>query len=129
MARRRSTNRRSSSYDNRGYRGRRKSEQEARVERFTWALLVLAFAIAQLVPDGSLPNWFIPLSGAVILLGSGAYQYSRGWQVSPITWIGGVVEGLLAYYVFNINPGANMLGESLLVFVAVILFGLITGET
>jgi len=133
MARRRSstsnTNRRSSTTSERGYQGRRKSDAEARVERITWALLVLVFAITQILPEGSLPNWFIPLSGGLILLGSGAYQYSRGWQVSPITWIGGVAEALLAYYVFNINPAADMLGESLLVFVGVILFGLITGET
>ena len=129
MARRKSTTRRSSASTNTGYGGRRKSDDEARVERFTWAMLVLAFAVAQVLPDGSLPNWFIPISGAVILLGSGAYQYSRGWRVSPITWIGGVVELLLGYYVFRINPGVDMLGESLLVFVGVILFGLITGET
>ncbi|MBN8635579.1 MAG: hypothetical protein J0M07_09685 [Anaerolineae bacterium] len=128
MARRRSSNR-SSSSTNRGYQGRRKSENEARVERFTWALLVLAFAVTQLLPEGSFPNWFIPLSGAVILLGSAFYQYTRGWRVGPITWIGGAVEGLLAYYVMRVNPAADMLGESLLVFVAVILFGLITGET
>lgn len=129
MARRRNNSTRRSSGSERGYGGRRKSEDEARVERFTWALLVAAFALTQVAPDGSIPNWFAPLAGALILLGSGAYQYSRGWRVSPITWIGGVVEGLLAYYVMQINPAADMLGESLLVFVAVILFGLISGET
>lgn len=126
MARRKSTRRDSAE---RGYRGRRKSDREARVERFTWALLVLAFAVTQILPEGTTPNWFVPVSGAIILLGSGAYQYAQGWQVSPITWIGGVIQAFLAYYVVRVNPATDMLGESLLVFVGVILFGLVTGET
>jgi hypothetical protein len=114
-----------------GRRGTRKSEAEARVERITWALLVLAFALFQLSPQGisSLPNWFLPAAGAVILLGSATYQYTRRWRVSPITWIAGGVMLFFTLYNVYINPAQNLLGISLIVFFIVILFGLVTGET
>ena len=107
-----------------------KSDREARIERLTWGALVLVFALLQLIPDTtSLPNWFVPLSGAIILLGSGLYQYSRGWRVSPVTWIGGVLLAVLTFYNLRMNPTANYLGVALLIFAAVILFGVISGET
>lgn len=109
---------------------RGKSERESRIERLTWGGLVLVFALLQFVPDtASLPNWLVPLSGAIILLGSGLYQYSRGWRVSPVTWIGGVLLAVLTFYNLRMNPTANYLGVSLLIFAAVILFGVISGET
>ena len=127
MARRRSrasSERRSESYE------RRKSEAEARIERITWALLVLVFAIVQLLPNsGALPNFFVPFAGALILLGSGLYQYSRRWRVSPVTWIGGAFMALFTYYDLQINPATNFTGACLIVFFVVIIFGLITGET
>jgi hypothetical protein len=111
-------------------RSRRKSEAEARVERITWALLVLVFAIVQLLPgSAALPNFFVPFAGALILLGSGAYQYSRRWRVSPITWIGGAFMLLFAYYALQVNPAQDFTGASLVVFFVVIIFGLLTGET
>lgn len=111
---------------------RGKSLGEARVERLTWALLVLAFAIFQLMSDDgtrALPNWFVPAAGAAILLGSGLYQYTRRWRVSPVTWIAGTV--MLFFLLVNvyINPATSFLGISLIVFVLVILFGLVTDET
>ncbi len=111
-------------------RTRRKSEAEARIERITWALLVLVFAIVQFLPTTTtLPNFFVPLAGALILLGSGAYQYSRHWRVSPVTWIGGAFMTLFAFYALQVNPAQNFTGACLIVFFAVIIFGLITGET
>lgn len=111
-------------------RTRGKSEREARVERLTWGGLVLAFALLQLMPStASFPNWLIPMVGAIILLGSGLYQYSQRWHVSPVTWIGGVLLAVFTFYNLQMNPAANFLGPSLLVFAAVILFGVITGET
>ncbi|MEP7293272.1 MAG: hypothetical protein ABI835_15920 [Chloroflexota bacterium] len=111
-------------------RSKRKSEPEARVERITWALLVLVFAVIQLIPNATvLPNFFVPFAGALILLGSGAYQYSRHWRVSPITWVGGAFNLLFAYYALQVNPAQSFTGASLVVFFAVIIFGLITGET
>lgn len=125
MARRRSSASRSGES-----RSRRKSEAEARAERITWALLVLVFAFLYLLPDSApVPNFFIPFTGAVILLGSGIYQYSRRWRVSPITWIAGAFMAFFAYYNLSINPAHNFIGESLAVFAAVIIFGLLTGET
>ena len=127
MARR--SSRASSSSSSAPRRGYSKSYEESRVERATWALLVLAFALLEFIPDGSLPNWFVPASGAVILLGSGMYQYSRHWRVSPITWIAGSLLLFFTLYNIYMNPNANLLGLALVVFAAVILFGLITNET
>ncbi|MFN8448504.1 MAG: hypothetical protein U0521_07910 [Anaerolineae bacterium] len=111
-------------------RSRRKSEAEARAERVTWALLVLVFAVIQLVPDTTpIPTWAVPLAGAAILLGSAFHQYSRRWPVSPITWIGGAFMAYFAYYSIQIDRSRSFIGESLLVFFAVIIFGVITGET
>ncbi len=109
---------------------RGKSEREARMERLTWGALVLVFALLQFLPETTdAPHWLVPLSGAVILLGSGIAQYSRGWLVSPVTWIGGVLLAVFAFYNLRVDPSTNFLGASLLVFAAVILFGVITGET
>ena len=105
MARRRS---RTSSRTSSDRYERRKSDAEARVERITWALLVLVFAIVQLLPAGStIPNFFVPFAGAIILLGSGLYQYSRHWRVSPVTWIGGAFMALFTYYDLQINPATE----------------------
>lgn len=121
MARRRSTSTTES-------RSRRKSEAEARVERITWGLLVLVFAFVELTRDrATFPNFFVPFAGALILLGSGLYQYSRRWKVSPITWIAGAFMAFFTYLAFD--SGRNYVGESLVVFFVVIVFGLITGET
>lgn len=134
MARRRSRyrdNDRSYS-DNRDYnRGRRKSRDEERVERLTWFFLVIIFAALQILPEGGLqlPLWFVPLSGAIVLLGSGLLQFTRGWHVSPVTWLGGMVLVVLTIINLYISPERNFLGISLIVFAGVILMGLLTGET
>lgn len=112
---------------------RRKSAAETKAEQLTWFLLVLIFALLSIFQDNVaadlIPNWLVPLSGAVVLLGSGIYQYSRNWRVSPMTWIIGAV--LLMFGLVNvlIDPTLNLTGFSLLAFAAVILFGLFTGET
>jgi len=114
-------------------RSSRKSKAEEKVERITWFLLVLIFAFIAIAQDNlaidTIPNWLIPMSGAVVLLGSGTYQYSRNWRVSPITWLTGTI--LLMFGMINIlvEPALNLTGLSLLAFAAVILFGLLTGET
>lgn len=111
-------------------RSRRKSEEEARAERVTWALLVLVFVVIQLVPETTIiPTWVVPLAGAAILLGSAIHQYSRRWPVSPITWIAGAIMAVLAYYSIQVERTRSFTGEALLVFFVVIIFGVITGET
>jgi hypothetical protein len=107
----------------------RKSNAEAKVERITWFLLVLVFALLNIFPDFTPPNWAVPGAGAVILLGSGLYQYTQKWRVSPVTWIGGSL--MLFFVLMNTMFGFtfNFLGPSLLVFAFVIGFGVITGET
>ncbi len=135
MARR---NYRSSSYDrdhdgirdDAQYPRRGKSDREAKVERITWALLVLVFAVLSLLPeDQEIPNWIVPAAGAVILIGSGFYQYSRRWRVGPMTWVGGAVMALLAFYSYEVDPNSNFLGVALIVFALVIIVGVITNET
>lgn len=108
---------------------RRKSERELRVEMMTWALLVLVFAIIYLLPDTTLPNWLVHISGAGILLGSGIYQYTQRWRVSPVTWLVGGAMLSMAFYNLQIDPARDFYGEALLLFCAVIAFGVITGET
>lgn len=106
-----------------------------KVERITWFLLVLIFALISVaednlgVPESAIPNAFVPMSGAIILLGSGIYQYGRRWRVSPVTWIVGAI--LLIFGLLNllVDPALDLSGLSLLSFAAVILFGLLTGET
>lgn len=139
MTRRRSSySRRSNNdyYDNRRYDqgggyGRSKSYAEERIERLTWFFLVLAIAGIQVVQQGGmvLPNWIIPFSGSVILLGSGMYQFSRRWRVSASTWLSGILMAGLTAVNLYISPGSNFLGISLIVFAGVILIGLLTGET
>lgn len=126
MARRRS---RSQSRSAQSSFSRRKSQAEARVEHITWALLVVVFAILSLLPDGlDLPNWAAPFAGAIILFGSGIYQYTRRWRVSPIVWVGGALMAATVFYGVQINPERDLIGFSLLVFAAVIAFGVFTGE-
>lgn len=112
-----------------GYRG--KSAAEARAERLTWFFLVLIFAILQILSQNNIgiQNWLIPMSGAIVLIGSGLYQYTRRWRVSPVTWLAGAVLFFLAVLNLYSLSQRSFLGESLIIFAAVILIGLLTGET
>ncbi len=112
---------------------RRKSSDEVEVELITWFLLVLIFAILYIVnnnfSDFAFPSWLVPISGALVLLGSGTYQYSKNWRVSPVTWIVGAVLMVFGFVNVTIDPTLDLTGFSLLAFAIVILFGLLTGET
>jgi hypothetical protein len=110
---------------------RGKSAAEARIERLTWGLLVMIFAVLYLFENlaQTIPNWAVPVAGAVVLLGSGAYQYSRRWRVSPITWIGGVVLLVLAMIAIYTSTGRTFIVESLIVTLIVIIVGTFGGET
>lgn len=109
----------------------RKSVAEERIERLTWFFLVLVIALIHIIREGglALPNWIVPFSGCVVLLGSGMYQYSRRWRVSPTTWLAGALLGALALVNLYVSPSSSFLGISLIVFATVILIGLLTGET
>lgn len=131
MARRKSSyTRRKSSGSSDGY-SRSKSYGEARIERITWVFLILVIAIVQILQQGGMavPNWSIPFVGSVVLLGSGMYQYSRRWRVSPTTWLAGALLAGLALVNLYVSPNSSFLGISLIVFAAVIVVGLLTGET
>ncbi len=110
----------------------KKSAAELRVERLTWGLLVLIFAVLYILSDSAVnavPNWVVPLAGAVVLLASGFYQYSRRWRVSPVTWIAGALMLMFAVLSFYIIPGRSFIVETLFATMIVILFGTFTGET
>lgn len=112
--------------------GMKKSNAEARVERVTWGLLVLIFAVLYVLTDNvasQIPEWVVPLSGAIILLGSGLYQYSRRWRVSPVTWIAGALMLVFAVLGFYVLPGRSFLVETLIATMIVIVVGTFTGET
>lgn len=108
---------------------KRKSAAEAKVERLTWFFLVLVFAVISMLPDDSVPYIVVPLSGAVILLGSGVYQYARKWTVSPVTWIAGSLMLMMGFYNYQFNPNADLTGLVLITFALVILVGVLTNET
>jgi hypothetical protein len=131
MGRKRSRNddRRSRRRDDDRY-DRRKSYAEERIERITWFALVVIFAVLNLLHLENVGlNWVVPLAGAVVLLGSGMIQYMRGWVVSPITWLGGAALVGLAMFNLYIDPARDFLPFALIIFAAVILVGLLTGET
>lgn len=109
----------------------RKTEPEAKVERVTWFLMVMVFAVLYLFPpqENNIPNWIIPFSGAVILFGSGIYQYGRRWRVSPVTWIAATILLLLTLTNLYVNPDQDFYGFVLLTFAGVIGIGVLTGET
>ena len=110
----------------------RKSQAEAKAERITWFLMVLVFAglyVVEPEQQEAIPNWIVPFSGAVILLGSGFYQYRHHWQVSPVTWIAGTLMFMMALINFQVDPDLNFYGITLLTFAAVIGVGVLTGET
>ena len=88
---------------------------------------MVIFAVAQLIE--TFPPVAVPLAGAGILIGSGMYQYSRRWRVSPVTWLAGALMAGLAYVNLQVNPTRDFSGLALLVFAGVIMFGLLTGET
>lgn len=107
---------------------RGKSIRESRAERITWAALVLVFALTQLAPD-AFPPVTVPFAGAVVLLGSGIFQSVRGWRVSLVTWLAGIAMAAFTIYNVMVDPTADFLGEALIAFAVVILWGVVTGET
>lgn len=62
--------------------------RETYVELATAALLVVTFLLYLL---RMLPQSFALLLGGLILLGSGIYQTSKGWRVSLLTWVLGLI--------------------------------------
>lgn len=62
--------------------------RETIVELITAGLLVLVFVLYLL---GALQQSVAMLLGGLVLLGSGGYQTSKGWRVSLLTWVLGVV--------------------------------------
>lgn len=111
----------------------RKSAAEMKVERITWFLLVLIFALISIAQDNlavvNIPKYLVPTTGAIVLLGSGMYQFTKHWRVSPITWIVGTILMMFSMVNILVDPTLDLTGLSLLSFAAVILFGLLTGET
>ncbi len=64
------------------------NSRETTIELITAGLLALTFVLFLL---NILPDGIAMLVGGVILLGSGAYQTRKGWHVSLVTWILGLI--------------------------------------
>ena len=64
------------------------NSRETTIELITAGLLALTFVLFLL---RILPDSIAMLVGGAILLGSGAYQTSKGWHVSLVTWILGLI--------------------------------------
>ncbi|MBI1259224.1 MAG: hypothetical protein GC204_17290 [Chloroflexi bacterium] len=67
------------------------NNRETTIELITAALLAVIFVLFML---RIFNEGIAMLLGGVILLGSGAYQTSRGWHVSLVTWILGLILAL-----------------------------------
>ena len=64
------------------------NNRETMIELLTAVLLVGVFILYLI---GTLHEGIAMLIGGLILLGSGAYQTSKGWHVSLVTWILGLI--------------------------------------
>ena len=64
------------------------NSQETTVEAITAGLLVVIFGLMIL---GGIRDSLAMTLGGLILLGSGIYQSRKGWHVSILTWILGLV--------------------------------------
>ena len=64
------------------------NSRETTIELLTAGLLAVTFLLFLV---GILHDSIAMLLGGVILLGSGAYQTSKGWHVSLVTWILGLI--------------------------------------
>ena len=62
--------------------------RETYIELATAGLLALTFL---LFLAGTFPEGIAMLIGGLILLGSGIYQTSKGWHVSLVTWVLGLI--------------------------------------
>lgn len=71
--------------------GETTTPQESFVESVTAGLIVIVLAIFLF---GDLSQPMAMLAAGLILLGSGVYQRSRGWHVSILTWVLGVILAL-----------------------------------
>lgn len=65
-----------------------KNSQETTVEVITAGLLVMIFGLLTL---GNINEPLAMTFGGLILLGSGIYQSRKGWHVSLLTWILGLI--------------------------------------
>ncbi|MFZ4814478.1 MAG: hypothetical protein ACOYL5_08085 [Phototrophicaceae bacterium] len=89
---------------------------ETRVELFTIALLMAVLAVFLF---GNIANSLAMLAAGLVLLGSGVYQTTRGWHVSLITWILGIVFSLS-----GLGLRLYLVGTMNIDFVALTLIGL-----
>ena len=65
-----------------------RSSQESTIEVITGGLLVIIFGVMIL---GGIRDSLAMTLGGLILLGSGIYQSRKGWHVSLLTWILGLI--------------------------------------
>lgn len=109
---------------------KKKSAQEARVERITWFALVAIFIISTVIPEDTvIPNAVTPFAAGVVLIVSGIYQYMRKWRVHFVTWIAGTLMLVMAGYNIANRPDLDLSFAVILLVALVIAMGIFTNET
>ncbi|GAB1421236.1 hypothetical protein MASR2M15_13880 [Anaerolineales bacterium] len=111
-------------------RNTRKTKAETRTELRTWIMLVLSAGVISLLSRTyPVPNFILPLTGTVILMGAGIYQWKKGWNVNPVTWITSFVLFLFTLYSIFLQPGINLNTLVLIAYIIVIAMGILTKDT
>ena len=110
-----------------GGRYRRERRREERtVEMVSFGAIILLFIVTLLYP---IPPATIALIGGGVLVGAAIFQWQRRWRVNPVTWIGGIILLLAAYY--GMQGARSLPGGMFLpmgIFALVILASFLSGE-
>ncbi len=107
-----------------------KSDDECRIERFTWFAVV-----GVLVITGALPSWLTlhngvtPLATGCILMLSGFLQYRRGFRVGYLTWVAGTLLLVSAGFNFASRPDLDLSLIAIVAAIIVVGAGIFTRET
>jgi signal transduction histidine kinase len=105
---------------------RRKTGQEAKVERLTWFLMVIAFLLMTNNGfDGAATLGVV----SIILLISGLYQWRKRWSVGPAVFLMAGIGLLITLYSFWQPLPFDLSLAPFVLIVAVIFVGIITNDS
>lgn len=105
---------------------RRKTGQEAKVERLTWFLMVIVFLF---MTNNGFDGTVTLLAVSVILLLSGLYQWRKRWSVGPVVFLAAGVGILAGSYSFFQPLPVDLSLMSFFIIMAVIGIGVITNDS
>ncbi|PMB48277.1 hypothetical protein CEN41_01725 [Fischerella thermalis CCMEE 5330] len=105
---------------------RRKTGQEAKVERLTWFLMVITFLfMTNNGFDGAATLGIV----SIILLISGLYQWRKRWSVGPAVFLAAGIGLLASLYAFFQPLPVDLALVSFILIIAVILVGVVTNDS